>query len=268
MFYTYIHRRLSDNKPFYVGKGRKKRVSSHKSRNAYWMNVVAKHGLKVEVVAPWRTEVEAFEHEKFLIWCFRDMGFSLTNRTDGGEGVSGYSPPKDIRDKIAQTLRAQRSNNPEFSKKMSLLNQGKVRSEETRKKMADCKLGVPRSLELREHLRLLATGRKHSSETKAKISAITKGRKIVRSEQDRKRLSDARRGALNPFARAVKCVETGIIYPTCRDAANAVCPGVSLPRWAGGNVGYAAKESSRTAYDYHWVYADTIANVESTTSGT
>ena len=40
-------------------------------------------------MANWENESEAFEHEKFLIWCFKDMGIKLANLTDGGEGASG-----------------------------------------------------------------------------------------------------------------------------------------------------------------------------------
>jgi hypothetical protein len=72
MYYTYLHRRESDNKPFYIGKGLGKRAWAHRGRNDYWARTVAKHGLKVEIVAEWKTEEEAFEHEKFLISCFRE----------------------------------------------------------------------------------------------------------------------------------------------------------------------------------------------------
>lgn len=89
MFYTYLHLRESDSKPFYVGKGQGKRAWAHRNRNLHWKNTVAKHGLKVEICAEWPTEAEAFEHERFLIACFRDMGHNLVNLTDGGEGPSG-----------------------------------------------------------------------------------------------------------------------------------------------------------------------------------
>ncbi len=91
MFYTYLHLRESDNKPFYIGKGRGRRAWSHTSRNRKWESTVQKHGLKVEILAEWSVEQEAFEHEKFLISCFRDMGHELSNMTDGGEGVSDSS---------------------------------------------------------------------------------------------------------------------------------------------------------------------------------
>lgn len=65
LFYTYLHRRASDNLPFYIGKGKGDRAYRTNHRNPYWHRTVRKHGLTVEVLAHWLTEAEAFEHEKF-----------------------------------------------------------------------------------------------------------------------------------------------------------------------------------------------------------
>jgi hypothetical protein len=88
-FYTYVHRRETDDAIFYVGKGQKNRAQSPHGRNKHWKNTVAKHGLKVEIAAEWVTEVEAFEHEKRLISQYRADGQPLVNKTDGGEGAAG-----------------------------------------------------------------------------------------------------------------------------------------------------------------------------------
>lgn len=87
--YTYIHRRADDGKVFYVGKGSIKRSKSSWGRNTWWARVKAKHGIVVELVAQWPSEREAFEHESFLIACFRGMGEPLVNMTDGGGGCVG-----------------------------------------------------------------------------------------------------------------------------------------------------------------------------------
>lgn len=91
MFCTYAHY-TPQGKLFYIGKGSSlRRAKNFKNRNKYWNNVVKKHGKpKVEILATWSTESEAFEHEKFLILCFRNLNYDLCNLTDGGEGVSGY----------------------------------------------------------------------------------------------------------------------------------------------------------------------------------
>lgn len=88
-FYTYFHTRNDTGAVFYVGKGKGSRA--HKQwRNPHWNNVDAKCGHTVHIAMNRLTEAEAFEHEKFLILCFKDMGIPLTNMTDGGDGTSGY----------------------------------------------------------------------------------------------------------------------------------------------------------------------------------
>lgn len=91
MFYTYFHTRNDTQKPFYVGKGSGNRAYDS-DRSTHWRSIVAKHGHTVHIAAEWPTEYEAFEHEKFLILCFKDMGLTLCNRTFGGEGTVGWIP--------------------------------------------------------------------------------------------------------------------------------------------------------------------------------
>ena len=172
MFYTYLHLRESDSQPFYIGKGKGRRAWAHVGRNVHWKNVVAKHGLKVEICAEWKCEKEAFEHEKFLISCFKDIGFKLVNLTDGGEGASGY---KQTPEAIAKTVAA---------------HKGAKRSSEVKKNISLSKIGKP--------------GPKKSDETKAKISEANKGKKLnanqitglkkPKSEDHKKKLSIANIG--------------------------------------------------------------------------
>lgn len=90
MFYTYAHYK-PEGGLFYIGKGTLRRVRSMDARNPHWSNIVRKYGKPhVEILASWKTEAEALDHEKLLISCFKDMGFDLANKTDGGEGTSGY----------------------------------------------------------------------------------------------------------------------------------------------------------------------------------
>ena len=86
MHYTYAH--YKNNEIFYYGKGLEKRAYSKNSRNAKW-HEKAKDGYKVEFLAGWKTEKEALDHEKFLIWCARDMGKNIVNICSGGAGASG-----------------------------------------------------------------------------------------------------------------------------------------------------------------------------------
>lgn len=90
MFYTYAHYKPQGGL-FYIGKGKPRRAYSMDRRNSHWQNVVNKYGRPhVELLASWDTEEEALDHERLLISCFRDMGVELTNKSDGGEGTSGF----------------------------------------------------------------------------------------------------------------------------------------------------------------------------------
>ena len=83
MFYTYAHIRKDTNLIFYIGKGTKRRMYRKEARNLHWHNVVKKAGYESIKLAEWKTEVEAYEHEKFLIQCFYG---SLVNQSLGGDG--------------------------------------------------------------------------------------------------------------------------------------------------------------------------------------
>jgi len=90
MFYTYAHYKPQGG-IFYIGKGTYKRAHAMDGRNPHWQNVVNKYGKpNVELLASWNTEEEALDHERLLISCFRDMGVEIVNKSDGGEGTSGY----------------------------------------------------------------------------------------------------------------------------------------------------------------------------------
>lgn len=168
MFYTYAHYKAGTGEIFYIGKGKGKRYTyKYARKNPHWQNVVNKYGFTSEILAHWDTEEEAFEHEKLLISCFRDMGVKLTNLTDGGDGCAGL---------VFTELHKAR---------LSASKMGKKHSEETKKKMSESAKGHKRNL-----------GRKLSEETKKKLSEIQSriktnlGKKF--SEETRKKMSLAK----------------------------------------------------------------------------
>ena len=83
MFYTYAHIRNDTGQIFYIGKGKERRMYRKEARNLHWHNVVAKADYIPMLLANWKTEQEAYEHEKFLIQCFYG---SLVNQSLGGDG--------------------------------------------------------------------------------------------------------------------------------------------------------------------------------------
>jgi hypothetical protein len=85
MFTTYIHRQATTGKVFYVGMGSYHRMTNKSMRSKEW-HEMAKDGRTFEIVANWDTKQEAYDHEKLLIACFRDMGHPIINKTSGGAG--------------------------------------------------------------------------------------------------------------------------------------------------------------------------------------
>ena len=208
MFYTYAHYK-PDNSVFYIGKGQRKRAWAHDNRNQYWKNVVAKHGLKVEILAHWPTEQEAFEHEKFLIWCFRDMGCTMANLTDGGEGCSGMKVSQESIQKRLESMKGYVvSEKTKAKMRESSLGEknhfiGKIHSNESKEKISEAKKANPskpwegklRSEETKKKIADALRGRagsKHTEEAKAKIALARTGKKQAPpSEETRKKLSES-----------------------------------------------------------------------------
>jgi len=119
-YYTYAYLR-KDKTPYYIGKGRGKRIYS-KSRSIK----APKDKSLILYLKKNLTEAEAFKHEIYMIFVLgrKDLGTGiLRNQTDGGEGASG----------------AVRSE--EAKKKISVANSGKTHTEETKKKMSEAKSG-------------------------------------------------------------------------------------------------------------------------------
>lgn len=191
MFYTYAHY-TPNGRLFYIGKGQCKRCESVAGRNKAWKTVVSKEGgFKSEILARFDSEVECFEHEIFLIDCFRSMGFDICNKAHGGQGSSGWRHTFEWR---KEASKARTGNSNHFYGKSHLeatkekIKQakigcagpwlGKERSEETRQKISDALKGRP--------------GRKHTEESKAKLSAAHLGKKQKPpTDETRKKLSES-----------------------------------------------------------------------------
>jgi hypothetical protein len=90
MHTTYAHYK-PDGTMFYIGKGSVRRAYSKSGRNIVWKRTVEKHGgFKVQILARWSTEQEAFDHEVFLIDTIKNMGVPLVNIAVGGLGSTGF----------------------------------------------------------------------------------------------------------------------------------------------------------------------------------
>jgi len=143
--YIYVHKKITDGTVFYVGKGRNHRWSVISTRSKHWKNTATKHGVYCEIVANSLTDNEAFILEKKLILLYgrQDLNTgTLTNLTEGGDGVVGYVFTDEHRRKISEISKKQ-YHSPERRLKCSISNTGRVHTAEARLNMSLSKLGVP-----------------------------------------------------------------------------------------------------------------------------
>lgn len=174
-FYVYVHSRLKNGEPFYVGKGRRSRVLTRFGRSEHWKQTVSKDGGRyVNIVIKTADEELAFLVESELIDRYRRLGADLINKTNGGEGMSGYRMTPE---QIANQSRAKMGNKNNLGRKDSEETRARKRAaqqarsvwpkhaEETKKKIGLKSIGNKYNL-----------GHKASVETRAKLSAFHKGK--------------------------------------------------------------------------------------------
>ena len=83
-YYVYVHKRASDGQPFYYGRGKDRRAWEP-YRNPWHANIVAKHGVIVEILQTGLTRDEGSALEKQLIKAAKEAGGKLCNMTDGDD---------------------------------------------------------------------------------------------------------------------------------------------------------------------------------------
>jgi hypothetical protein len=161
-FYTYAYLR-EDKTPYYIGKGQKERVYYRNRRGVK----PPKDKSRIIFLKQNLNENEAFKHEKYMIAVFgrKDLGTGiLHNRTDGGEGVSGFIRDEKHRRKISERQLGEKNHNygksfsDETRRKMSIANKGKVLSEEHKEKIGQANKGKPLT---EEHKRKLSEANKN-----------------------------------------------------------------------------------------------------------
>lgn len=225
-FYVYLHRRASDGRVFYVGKGKDKRAWVVCSRNRHWGNVAAKHGYIVEIYRDEMAEIDAHALEIELIAQYGRA--NLCNLTDGGEGASG------LKRVFSESHRAA----------ISAKAMGRKASDETKSKISKAGKGRVISEEQREKLRVSSTGRKLSTESRLKLSASLKGRTISQYQRDMN---------TEKLGKRVKC-DNGLEFKSIGQAALWL-KSLGFLKASSQSISRACA-TNKTAYGFSWIYCE------------
>jgi hypothetical protein len=120
MSLVYRHRRLDNNKIFYIGVGsNEKRAYTKRNRSIFWNRIISKSDYCVEIIQNNLSQEDAFELEMFLINIYGRQDNKtgiLCNLTDGGEGRSNIVVSLNTRKKLSKA--ALKTN----KKKLTLVN--------------------------------------------------------------------------------------------------------------------------------------------------
>ena len=173
-FYTYAFLR-EDRTPYYIGKGTGNRIYSKKRRIH-----PPKDKSRIIYLKQNLTEAEAFRHEIYMIAVFgrKDLGTGiLRNRSDGGEGNSGWIPSEETKDKIRQRAMGRKASQ-KTKQKLSKIHKGRKHTEEWKKIQSERMKGNTYGL-----------GRKHSPDSLKKMSESQKGKKV--SEEAKRKMSES-----------------------------------------------------------------------------
>jgi hypothetical protein len=190
IYYTYAYLR-EDRTPYYIGKGQGRRL--YKKRKGE-VNP-PKDKSRILILKNNLTEEEAFRHEIYMISFFgrKDLGTGiLHNRTDGGEGLSGYICSDETKRKMSEALKG-KPLSEETRRKMSEAHKGenhsfygKCHSKESKRKMSEASKGKPLSEESKRKLSEFRKGKPLSEETKRKMSEMRKGTKWWNNTKENK----------------------------------------------------------------------------------
>jgi hypothetical protein len=146
-WYVYRHIRLDKNEPFYIGIGNKKNYNrayqlNPDRRNEIWRKIFIKTDIGIQIILEGLTKAQASEKEQEFIKLYgrKDLNTgSLTNMTDGGDGIWNCIRSEETKEKLRQQKLGDK--NPMF---------GVTQSDETKLKRNKLLIGQKRSDEVKK----------------------------------------------------------------------------------------------------------------------
>ena len=149
-FYVYRHIRLDKNEPFYIGIAQIQkrdrgyyRANRFTRRNPLWTKIYNKTECRVEIILDNLSQREACEKEKELILLYGKIinkTGTLSNITDGGEGVWGLK----MSEKSKQKIRLQKigfRHSDETKEKIRVAGTGRLQNKEAKEKIRIAQIG-------------------------------------------------------------------------------------------------------------------------------
>lgn len=250
-FFVYLHRKSTNNEVFYVGKGCRYRHNSKWGRSQYWHNTVNKYGYTAEIVKHNLTQDQAYKLEIQLIKKYKRE--NLCNLTDGGDGAPGVI----VSERTKSLFRRQRR----AKKWRDNLRQKAIERYKDPDFLADHKKRVKEIASRPEVKAKISTTLKDYFSDPKNIARLKRqttkffknpaARKLA-SQKAKERFNSPEKRAAHAQAKAVKCVETGMVFGTGTLAAEWIA---AQGIYKGDNSSIAkAARCQTTAYGYHWKY--------------
>ena len=141
-----------------------RRIREHKgdishTHKSYWIQELQREGLIPIIVTLEMTSSHKDWEEVERRWIAygREQGWPLTNLTDGGEGMHGYTHPPAVRAKLSNYPRTK-----EWKARMSKAATGKIKSKEHRRNLGIAQLGRKHTEEHRRKNALAQLGNEHN----------------------------------------------------------------------------------------------------------
>ena len=204
---------------------------AHYEYNEHFSRAISKYSWKNflhEVLYDDLTKEEAEQKEIELIAYYNSTNDKFGyNKANGGSSVGKHTEEtKNILSKKAKKRFENPENNPMY---------GKHHSEETKRKISE-----------------KATGRGHSEESKQKMSMQRTGVNNIMYGQTHTK--EAKAKIAKATSKPVRCVETGVVYPSALEAKRQIGADNSvINRCINGKAAYAGKLPDGTRL--HWEYA-------------